>query len=347
MNETVAANRTAAALSGIILAIVGSACLATLLFVRSVPTPTVVALALGLSILFALPVIMMLRAKEHAYPIVRAWVVIAGCMIAGQIVNYLFGPEQDSLLQRGWPPLLTIGIPLFLLIARVFLIKGHAHFTQWSFLAVLAASSALHWFLYAAQAQTIYGMALLAVTVWLLGPLIILLLDLQLRVQGTAYRAVQVELLNLQRKQNAERQLHMVDNLTGLLNQEGVQESLEMSLAGNTLTGLAGIRILNANNIRQFCEPGDFETMMREIAAELKLQAGHQLMAGLWDEASFVMWGEITESKQQWSERIDDVALRVENIFSDGHLLPDIQMATHVAAHGESLESAIASLSLQ
>ena len=341
LNETVVANRVASCVVAVLLAACGAALLLTLSEVREVPFTSVITLWGVVGGLLACPLIILFRAPEDAYPVVRFWVGLVGLAIGGQVVNYLFGSERQYILETGWPPLLISGIPLFLIIARTFLIPRHAHFVQWLFLLSLAFASGMHWALFSAQADTLYGMGLLLVTIWFIGPLIVLLLDLQLRVQGTAYRRLQAELVDIQRKNDLQHQVHVLDELTGLLNADGIHDALELALASNESTGLARLRVSNAANILQFCGEHDYGVMLREISSALKREIGFQLSAGRGSNGAFFIWGKLSETSEQWDQRMADVAAAVLAEFADGHFMPEIDLESTIIPQGVAIELAL------
>ncbi|MGJ8668687.1 MAG: PP2C family protein-serine/threonine phosphatase [Oceanococcus sp.] len=176
-----------------LLALLASFLMAIVTFTREMPGANFVALCLVCGLLWAFPLIIQLLAKQYAYAIAVSWIVLLGSVIFLQTTAYLFGPERHLILSKGWPPLVMLGIPLYQIIAKTFLVPRHAVRVQVVFLAGLGLVASAHAAIFWQQAETVRGMSVLLLAIVLLGPLIMVLMHLQDKVQNAIkiYFAVQ------------------------------------------------------------------------------------------------------------------------------------------------------------
>lgn len=344
LNDTVAANRNAAAAVATLFAAIGFLMLASMHYVRASSDYMLVISWAGLALLSICPVLMMLRPKEDAYPVVQFWVGLVGVLIVFQIINYIFGLERTYFIDKGWPPFLLISIPIYVILTRTFLIGAHARRAQALFLAVLGFASVVHWQLFGAVAAERYGMVMLTATIWFYGPMIILFVEFTLRLQGAAHRQLRAEIVAAQRRQSSVARMNAIDPVTGLLRREGVEEALELAFSSHNLTGLALIEIANIESIARYCEVDDFNKMMHEVADVLRDKCGYQLNAGRWDGQRFVLWGNVSESEESWSARVDDLSATVDQHFADGMYAPDIQAVSVLVPQGADVSGAMTQL---
>lgn len=187
------------------LAMAVLAFLSTLLILILVTTRTPSQLNLAvlslINILFWLfPLALQFAPASRNYRLIQIWIGLIATVIIAQGALYLFGPERDLILTKSWPPLVVFCVPLFQIIAKTFLLREHALFTQISFLLVFGAVAGTHALLYWDQAKSVFGMASLLTMLMIIGPLNVVLLHLQTKIQSeiksrTAVRFAQEALI--------------------------------------------------------------------------------------------------------------------------------------------------------
>ncbi len=151
---------------------------------RDIPETTYLAMAVLTALFSLFPLAIQVLPRVHRYSLTLAWVALLGAVIAAQMVNFLFGAEQSVITKIGWPPLLTLAIPLFLITSRTFLLGRHALAFQLMFLVTLAIASLIKLAVFWDEFETPYGIGYLLITIVIIGPLIMLLNTAQIRIQG-------------------------------------------------------------------------------------------------------------------------------------------------------------------
>ena len=182
--EALEKNRMSALAASFIVALFGLILLFFTGAVRYLSPMTWIVLASVEMLLCLFPLLLFIYDRDAAAGIIKAWLAVVGLAICGQIANYLFGQESHLILSRGWPPLLILFIPMFLVLARTFLVQAAARRVQWLFLLILLVISAVHLGLKWDHFETFYGVIMLWTSVMLLGPLIVILQDLHDRIHG-------------------------------------------------------------------------------------------------------------------------------------------------------------------